>query len=184
MSMKRIIVFISVIIALLSVIIVYRVHETETKKLEAEKKELEELYYDQNTALRLCQDCDKRFSYHGVKDADMKELAIAIYAYNNLQSEYKLTIDEVIDYISKEFDSEGKPRIYSQPPNIKAYIDWSYIKATGYGNDLIHDYSSCFGAYLIEKGKPPYREMSYEEVVANLEEFQKDSEYKAFMQLE
>ena len=48
--MKRIIVFISVIIALLSVIIVYRVHETETKKLEAEKKELEELYYDQNTA--------------------------------------------------------------------------------------------------------------------------------------
>ena len=33
----------------------------------------------------------------------------------------------------------------------------------------------------MEKGKPNYWEMSYEEVVANLEEFQKDPEYIAFM---
>ena len=183
--MKKIIMFIPVFFILISMIIACSIHAILVKKVEAEeraeaeKRELEELYYEQNTAFALCYEHEKRFFYHGTEDGDKNQFVVNIYAYNNAQSEHELSIDEFIDYISEEYDSEGKPKIYSQPSNVKEYIHWYYTD--GQGGEVVHDYSSCFRVYLMEKGKPHYMEMSYEEVVANLEEFQKDPEFKAFM---
>ena len=176
--------FIICIFSLLLIgVIFYGIHlnqlKEEAKKEAEEKRELGLLYYDQNTAFALCYEPKKRFFYHGIEDGDKNQFIVNIYAYNNAQSEHELSSDEFIDYISEEYDSEGKPKIYSQPSNVKEYIHWYYTD--GQKDKVVHDYSSCFGAYLMEKGKPNYWEMSYEEVVANLEEFQKDPEYIAFM---
>ncbi len=176
--------FIICIISLLLIgVIFYGIHlnqlKEEAKKEAEEKRELGLLYYDQNTAFALCYEPKKRFFYHGIEDGDKNQFIVNIYAYNNAQSEHELSSDEFIDYISEEYDSEGKPKIYSQPSNVKEYIHW--YNTDGQKGKVVHDYSICFGVYLMEKGKPDYMEMSYEEVVANLEEFQKDPEFIAFM---
>ena len=184
--MKKIIMFIPVFFILISMIIACSIHAILVKKVEAEeraeaeRRELEELYYDQNTAFALCYEPKKRFFYHGIEDGDKNQFIVNIYAYNNAQSEHELSSDEFIDYISEEYDSEGKPKIYSQPSNVKEYIHWYYTD--GQEGEVVHDYSIWFGAHLLSKGISSYREMSYEDLISNLEEFQKDPEYNPFMQ--
>ena len=182
--MKKKTIFITVIIFFLVSVISYGIHlnqlKEEAKKEAEEKRELELLYYDQNTAFALCYEPKKRFFYHGIEDGDKNQFIVNIYAYNNAQSEHELSSDEFIDYISEEYDSEGKPKIYSQPSNVLEYIHW--YNTDGQKGKVVHDYSIWFGAYLLSKGISSYREMSYEEVIANLEEFQKDPEYNPFIE--
>ena len=168
--MKKKIIFITVILSLLLGTIAYGVH------LRQVKKELEYLYYRQNTALRLCCDYSKRNYYHDTKELDVNDLAVRVSAYNCVASGAHVTVEEIIDYLSSEFDSEGKPRIYSQPENIEKYIIWC-IRAV----DIIDDYRIDFTLYLHDNGYTPYWEMSYEEVETHLEEFQKNPEYNSLL---
>ena len=176
--MKKKIIYITVILSLLLGAIAYGVHLYQVKKELEAKKELEYLYYRQNTALRLCCDYSKRNYYHDTKELDVNELAIGVSAYTYIVSDVHLTVDEIIDYLSSEFDSEGNPCIYSQSENIEKYIAW-YFEG---GDEIIRNYENDFICYLYDKGYEPYWEMSYEEVETHLEEFQKDPEPKVFLQ--
>ena len=68
--------FIPVFFILISMIIACSIHAILVKKreaeerAEAERRELEILYYDQNTAFSLCYEPKKRFFYHGIEDGD------------------------------------------------------------------------------------------------------------------
>ena len=129
--MKKKTIFITVIIFFLVSVISYGIHLNQVKKEAEEKRELEDLYYEQNTAFGLCFNMDIINYYHGIDDSNIDDVAIAIYTYNSIHSENKLPIDEFIAYISEEYDSEGAPRIYSQPSNIKGYIDWYWTIGQG-----------------------------------------------------
>lgn len=102
-------------------------------------------------------------------------LAYDLYAFNVSQNEYKLSIDEILDYISEEYDSDGKPRIYSRSDSINYYILW-YIP---YRDDFVMEYSYVFNNYLKAHGykSDSYRDMNYEEVVDALEEYQNAPSY-------
>ena len=67
--------------------------------------------------------------------------------------------------------------IYSQPENIKKYIKWYF----GRGGEMVEKYETSFIVYLARKGEKSILDMNYEEIVANLEKFQKDPEYNPFM---
>ena len=181
---KKELLIICIFSLLLIGVIFYGIHlkqvKEEAKKEAEEKRELEILYYEQNRAFWLTCDRSKIYSYFSFKDADYKnKTALCIYAYNSVQSDYELTLDEFYTYINKEYDSNGKPMIYSQPENIKRYIDW-YFKEK---KKNIDRYEIAFIGYLVEKGENrPYTTLSYEEVIANLEEFQKDPEYNPFIE--
>lgn len=151
----------------------------ESESRIKEQNELELLYYRQNTAFELG-DLDKRYCYYGANELKLNVLIVQLYAYNSAQSKYEVTVDDVINYLSDEYDSYGKPKIYSQPENIKAYIYWNIR----YGNDAITKYGDAFNDYMGKHGYSNhfYRSMSYEEVVTALEEFQEDPEYQALMQ--
>lgn len=167
--------FLVVIMICCAIIVGIRIsHE---KKELATKKELEHLYYRQNTALGLCCDYGKRNYYHDAKELDVNELAIRVSAYNFIVSNAQVTVDEIVDYLSSEFDSEGRPRIYSQPENIEKYIIW-YIRRA----NVIDSYRIDFSFYLHDSGYKPYKEMSYEEVETHLEEFQKNPEYNSLIE--
>ena len=179
--MKKKATFIICIFSLLLIgVIFYGIHLNQVKEEAEEKRELEDLYYEQNTAFGLCLNMDIINYYHGIDDSNIYDVVIAIYTYNIVHSENKLPIDEFIAYISEEYDSKGVPRIYSQPSNIKGYIDWYWT--IGQGENTIREYKDHFIYFLAQKRKPPYWEMSYEEVIANLEEFQKDPEYNPFIE--
>ena len=175
--------FIICIISLLLIgVIFYGIHlnqlKEEAKKEAEEKRELELLYYEQNRAFWLTCNYSKIYSYYSFEDSKKNLVVISIYAYNNAQSKNKLTLDDFIAYISNEYDSNGKPMVYSRPQNVNAYIDWFFCG----GDDLINRFENYFISYLKDKQKPPYEEMSLEEVIANLEEFQKDPEYNPFIE--
>ena len=179
--MKKKVIFIICFFSLLLIgVISYGIHLNQLKKEADKKKELEDLYYEQNIAFSLCSNRDTRNHYHGIDDSNIYNVAIAIYTYNIVCPENKLPIDEFIAYISEEYDSEGTPRIYSQPPNIKGYIEWFW--AIGQGSTTIRKYRKHFVYFLAQKRRPLFWEMSYEEVIANLEEFQKDPEYNPFLE--
>ena len=176
--MKKKTIYITIILSLLLGVIGYGVHLNQVKKELETKKELEHLYYRQNTALGLCCDYSKRNYYHDTKELNINMLAVGVSAYNNwVISNEQLTVNEIIDYLSSEFDSEGSPRIYSQSENIKDYIEWYFCG----GKEKIHDYMNYFIGYICDNGYHSFNEMSYEEVAANLEGFQKDSEHNPFI---
>ena len=140
-----------------------------------EQNELELLYYRQNTAFELGDDLDKRYCYYGADELKLNVLIVHLSAYNSVQSKYKVTVDDVINYLSYEYDSYGKPMVYSQPENIKAYIYWNIR----YGKDVITKYGDAFNDYMGAHGYSNhfYRSMSYEEVVTALEEYQNSPDY-------
>ena len=88
-----------------------------------EKEELEKLYYTQNTAFELCSNLNERKSYHGADELRLNRIAVDLYVFNSVQTEYKVTVDEVASYLAEENDADGKPRVYSVPSSIKEYID-------------------------------------------------------------
>ena len=61
--------------------------------------------------------------YQSSDKSDLPRLAVHIYVYNNIQDDYNVTVDEVLNYLSEEYDSSGKPYVYSCPDNINAYIE-------------------------------------------------------------
>lgn len=145
------------------------------KKAAEEKRELAKLYYEQNKAFELAGEYTNKDQYHGAKDLKLNVLAYDLYAFNVSQNEYKLSIDEILEYISEECDSDGKPRIYSRSDSINYYILW-YIP---YRDDFVMEYSYAFNNYLKAHGYKcdSYRDMNYEEVVDALEEYQNDPSY-------
>ena len=144
------------------------------EKVAKDKRHLAWLYYKQNTALQVKGEKEK---YQCASEILLNNLAIELCAYNTMQSKYKLTVDEVTEYLSEEYDSNGKLKIYSQPENISDYIEWNICRSI---DEKLH-YLSGFIDYLQEHGySKTYDEMSYEEVETALEAYVNDPEYDPY----
>ena len=175
---KNVIIIISIILSF-SIAIIVGIKVIQVKKdseVQANaERELKRLYYRQNEAFELGDDLNKRDFYHGVNELKLNEVVVYLHAFNNSQSKYHISVDEVVDYLSKEYDSDGVPMIYSQPENIEAYIAWNLRM----GKDIITKFGDKFNDYLKEKGYAThfYREMSYEDVIKALDEYEKAPDY-------
>ena len=142
--------------------------------LDKEKQHMASLYYKQNTAFGLSGDLSKRDYYHGADELVLNEFAVNLFVYNSMNPDSQLSVDEVVEYLSEEYDSNKKPKIYSQPENISSYIAWSVHG----GSDIAFEFGRSFADYLRGKGDSMFWEMSYEEVVAALEEYKNSPEYE------
>ena len=138
-----------------------------------EKEELEKLYYTQNTAFELCSNLNERKSYHGADELRLNRIAVDLYVFNSVQTEYKVTVDEVASYLAEENDADGKPRVYSVPSSIKEYIDW-YIYG---GEDIVWNFGKGFNKYLLNANNTFYWDIDYSETVAALEKYKNDPDY-------
>ena len=87
------------------------------------KCDLEHRYYSQNNAFLIDCKYNESMQYQSSDKSDLPRLAVHIYVYNNIQDDYNVTVDEVLNYLSEEYDSSGKPYVYSCPDNINAYIE-------------------------------------------------------------
>lgn len=143
------------------------------KKNKEEKKVLESLYYRQNTAFELCGNLNKRRSYHSANELRLNRIVVDLYVFNNIQSEYQVTVDDVIDYLSEEYDSSGKLKVYFVPQNIKEYIEW-YLSG---GDDTIWNFGKGFNKFLLSTNKDFYWDINYDETVDALEKYKNDPAY-------
>ena len=120
--MKKKIIIISVIILFLCGIAAGLIYRQHKYKEWATEVKLEILYKWQNKAFLMNCNHKERLGYLSADNSDLQELAIYLHIYNNMQTNYQLTIEDVLNYLSEEYDSEGNLRVYSQPKEIENYI--------------------------------------------------------------
>ena len=120
--MKLKIIFICLLLFIGTVIAIGVYRHKKMVDLETEVR-LGILYKWQNKAFIMDYDHETMYRYLSAENSDLSELAIYLYVYNSMQNKYQLTVDEVLDYLSEEYDSDGKLRVYSRPENIEDYID-------------------------------------------------------------
>ena len=134
---------------------------THTQKEEAEY-ELQTLYKYQNMALAI--DLEKyndRTIFHGSDEIDMKMLVLSLYTYSLSKPEQVVSVQEVVEYLGKEYSEDGSLMVYSCPDSIKDYIDWWWEG----GDQKIMNFLTRTNAYLRNNGYEYYYEdMSVEEL--------------------
>ena len=136
--MKRILFIILLYMAIsLGVILFFNVKIEREQKIEQQIK-LQEYYRQQNKVLpRLSGTSYDELTYRGYDSIDEPELYVYLAAYNEFIKEHELdepelTIEDIKEYLSSEFDEGGNLRIYNSVediryenyPHIYSYVDW------------------------------------------------------------
>ena len=155
--------------------IVFKIVDPIQKRRAEEKAELARLYSSQNKAFELPAVNEDVFQYHSAEEMELNVLVFDLYVFNVTQSKYRLTIDEVLDYLSEEYDADGRPRVLSRPESIDCYTAW-YPR---YRKEYFWDCEFPFVEYLKNHGyeKTSVYDMDYEEVIEALEKYTGDPEY-------
>ena len=85
--------------------------------------------------------CYKDFSY-----VDVNFLRLCLSAYKYYQPEApEVTIDDIREYLSNEYDEKKEPRVLNQPYNIQEYIVWYSLRG---GCNQYLDYSIFIENYI------------------------------------
>lgn len=170
MKRKTIYFLIALLLGAITVcILIYNYRKATERKLE-----LAILYKWQNIAFELCTNRSECMYFHGKDELELSTVAVDLYVYNHSQSAYKVTVEDAVDYFSEEYDSNGKLKVYQRPDNIEDYIHWY----PGGEEEYIRGFGDHFNDYLMDHGySHVYRNLSYEEVINALEEYENSSEY-------
>lgn len=147
------------------------------RKTQAEK--LESLYEEQNYAVLIECNHEERIRYQSANKSDLSELAVFLYVYNAVQDDYNLSIEEVLEYLCEEYNSNNKLNVYLQSDAIKDYIKW-FPKS----EEIVNDFRGHFIDYMKETGQGKYWELSYKEVIDALENYKNDPDYVPLMEKE
>ena len=172
--MRKKIAIITVLLALIgSAMAVITIRHKRTEEW-AESVRLEIAYNRQNEAFEMDCNGEDRRHYLDAQKSRLNVLAVDLHVYNHIQDKYLLTVDEVVNYLSDEYDSEGNLRVYSRPENIEDYIN-CYPEV----QEIAVEFGDNFIYYMKDQGYPVYfyRQLSYEEVVSALEEYRNSDEY-------
>ena len=144
------------------------------KHEKPQEKPLEFLYEEQNHAFLIKCTYEESQHYQNSGRCDLPRLVVYLYVYNNVQDNYKLTVDEVLDYLSEEKNSDNKPNVYSRPDAINDYINsFPEVKESAI------DFSDYFIEYMKETGQGKYWEMDYKDVIEALDQYKNDPRYEA-----
>ncbi|WP_026653914.1 hypothetical protein [Butyrivibrio proteoclasticus] len=114
--------------------------EKSRKEGIEQRKQIAQLYKHDNNAFGIESSLEYRdFSY---VDVNLLTLHIAVYEDNNPDAA-EVTIHDIEDYLSSEYDEKGKLRVLNQPKNIADFVLWYSYVGTGHTLDLI----SCLRNY-------------------------------------
>jgi hypothetical protein len=172
--MRKKIIIILVLLALIgSAITVVTIRHQKEVEL-AESVRLEIAYYNQNEAFEMDCNGEERRHYLDAQKSRLNVLAVDLHVYNHIQNKYRLTVDEVLNYLNEEYNSDGKLRVYSRPENIEDYIN-IYPEV----QEMAVEFGDHFNDYMKAQGYTVYfyRQLSYEEVVSALEKYINDDKY-------
>ncbi len=100
----------------------------EWQKIETQHREELQIKYEQsNFALGMnAYNCYKDFS-----NVDVNDLIISLAAYKHFEKDVEISVEDVKEFLSSEYDKKGKPYVLNPPDNIAKYIDW-YIFLGGH----------------------------------------------------
>lgn len=85
---------------------------------------VEHLYQDETFAFGM----SMATSYRDYSYVNESRLVIILGSYNHLHPEVNLSLDEIKDFLSKEYDEKGKPRVLNPPERLSNYIHWFWYE--------------------------------------------------------
>ena len=139
---KRVIVLLCIFIVL--IVAFFTIQKERKKREEWVQQQLVAIdYREQNRAFpRVSGHPIKEEYYVGYDAIDEPQLYVCLSAYDeyidtNEEELEKLTLKDVEDYLSSEYNEDGSLRIQSGYENIRAYVEWYYTKG---GETAITDY--------------------------------------------
>ena len=145
--------------------------EQKRKRHEWVQQEILKIEYSQqNRALPLIRGYSRGIeSYVGYEAVDEEELYVRLAAYNeqmrlNGEEEQELTLADVEEYLSSEYNEDGSLRIYEGYEKIRRYREW-YFEEEGdediaaYWNELEMVLRECYETGP-QVAKVPLRDMS------------------------
>ena len=150
------------VVTVILIICWWNFYNEQKKKQLAEEREIQIMYYEQNCAFQLGNlSFDERKIYRSGDELDLKWTAVSLQAYNLYQSEYEVTLQEVIDYLDSEYAEDGTLMVLCRPESIDGYIKW-YVNG---GEGMALDYRSTLEKYLRNNGiAESYKDLSVEEL--------------------
>jgi len=132
-TIKRVIVLLCILIVLIVALFYYT--EKKKKREEWVQQQLVAIdYREQNRAFpRVSGHPIKEEYYVGYDAIDEPKLYVCLSAYNEWiqlkdREQQKLTLEDVEEYLSSEYNEDGSLRIQSGYENIRAYVEWYYAK--------------------------------------------------------
>ena len=137
--------------------------DNENAKESKDDYELQVLYEHQNSAFAVNDSLNNAKYYHDSSYVNTQQLVVYLYTYNMDYPDRDITVQDIIDYLDKEYDKEGALMVYSCPDHIKDYIDWWWSG----GSSKISYFSSEVIVYLSKNGyehAEVYSNLSIEEL--------------------
>ncbi len=119
-------------IAVLAGVVLFFQEQKRKRQEWIEQEILKIEYYEQNTALPLGRGYSANVeSYVGYEAVNEEELYVRLAAYNeqmrlNGEEEQELTLADVKEYLSGEYNEDGSLRIYEGYEKIRRYMDWYF----------------------------------------------------------
>lgn len=170
--MKKIIKIAIPLIIIIGGISAFLVHRHKVK-MANEQLLLEVSYKHQNKAFGMCQDnFDDRLYFHGSDEIDKGYILIATIVYSGDQDKYELTEQDVVTYLSSEYDESGQLRVYNRPAAIDDYIEWYYHG----GAKKVDDYRWEISDFLRENDHTKrITDISYDELVKLVQQYQAEN---------
>lgn len=171
--MKKIRIVVSLLIVLTICGITFFLRSYNEKENTKKMLELEILYKHQNKAFGMCRDNhDARLYFHGSDEIDKKYILLATIVYSGDQDKYVLTEQDIVTYLSNEYDESGQLRVYNRPAAIDDYIEWYYHG----GDEKVLEYRSEINAYLRENTDiERINDISYEKLVEVVQQYQAEN---------
>ena len=162
--MKKRIIIIVAALAVLAAVIPFSIRMVNDSN-ERKRLELEESFFDQNVVFASLvlgvNHNDPLREYMPIDLMDPHVGGFAMITYTDLElyrirTGNNITYEQVIDYLSQEFEDDGSVRIFTngRHPEIAAYVIWARIYAplqTRYGAQLVEIYRT----YSIENAPFP-----------------------------
>lgn len=151
-KMKKVVIFLIYVMIISFLVVGYNYYTSRIESAE-QKKEAAHQYKRQNMAFGLSSDNhDDRINYHGSDEFNKSKLIIELYVYNNSDTKYYLSEEEVMDYFSNEYNENGELMVFNRSDAIENYIHWWFNG----GNDEIISFGRGLQKYADSLGITEY----------------------------
>ncbi len=106
-----------ILVTIFAIVLIYR--EWDKKEGQYNDK-LRWAYQNETRAFAMDRsDCYKDYSY-----VDVNSLIINLASYKHFKNEVDISVEDVKDFLSSEYDENGEPYVLNPPDNIAEYIKW------------------------------------------------------------
>lgn len=140
--MKKKIMIFAILIGIIAIFGGYNYVKSIEEKKAQKAYELQIAYERQNRAFAIEDSLNNYIYYHDSNYLNLQKVAVFLYVYKMDSPKYELSVQDIVDYFSKEYAEDGTLMVYDCPDSINDYLEWYYCDGSSkiyhFNNNLVH----------------------------------------------